>query len=52
MESESRTVQFENIHNFRDIGGILTEDGKLMKKGFYFRSDSLHSFSTNDIRKI
>jgi len=52
MESESRTVQFENVHNFRDIGGFLTEDGKLMKRGLYFRSDSLHSFSINDINKI
>jgi protein-tyrosine phosphatase len=52
MESESRTIQFENVHNFRDIGGFLTEDGKLMKRGLYFRSDSLHSFSKNDISKI
>lgn len=52
MESESRTVQFENVHNFRDIGGFLTEDGKLMKRGLYFRSDSLHSFSTNDLRRV
>src|SRR5690606_33103037 len=52
MESESSTIQFEKLHNFRDIGGFLTEDGKLMKRGLYFRSDSLHSFSINDINKI
>jgi protein-tyrosine phosphatase len=52
MESESRIVQLENVHNFRDIGGFLTEDGKLMKRGLYFRSDSLHSFSKNDVRKV
>lgn len=40
------------IHNFRDIGGFFTEDGKLMKRGLYFRSDSLHSFSKNDVRKV
>lgn len=52
MKSESRTLQLDTVHNFRDIGGFLTDEGKFMKRGLYFRSDSLHSFSINDINKI
>lgn len=39
MKSESRTLQLDTVHNFRDIGGFLTDEGKFMKRGLYFRSD-------------
>ncbi len=44
--------QMENIENFRDLGGIETEDGKTVKNGKLFRCADLSSASENDIEKI
>jgi protein-tyrosine phosphatase len=38
--------------NFRDLGGIITKDGKKIKHGLIFRSGDLHSISDEDITKL
>jgi len=45
-------ISFENMHNFRDIGGFVLEDGHNMKLGAVFRSEDLSRMSTGDQDKL
>jgi protein-tyrosine phosphatase len=36
-----RHIQFEHLHNFRDLGGYRTQDGRTVGWGRVYRSDSL-----------
>ncbi|TKA04848.1 tyrosine-protein phosphatase [Actinacidiphila oryziradicis] len=36
-----RHIEFERLHNFRDLGGYRTEDGRTVRWGCLYRSDSL-----------
>jgi len=42
----------ENIFNFRDIGGISTKDGLVVKKGLVFRSAKLSKASPDDLERL
>ncbi|HEY1826192.1 MAG TPA: tyrosine-protein phosphatase [Acidimicrobiales bacterium] len=44
-----RRVAFEGVHNFRDLGGYQTEDGRATRWGRLFRSDALHDLTIPDI---
>lgn len=46
------TVQFEKIYNFRDMGGLTTNDGRTVKKGVLFRSGELGQATKNDIKML
>lgn len=37
----NRHIRFERLHNFRDLGGYRTEDGRTVRPGRLFRADSL-----------
>jgi len=52
MKSIVDFYQFEGLYNFRDIGGVETSDGKVMRKGVLFRSDELSRLTVQDINKI
>jgi protein-tyrosine phosphatase len=43
-----RHIEFERLHNFRDIGGYLTADGRVVRWGRLYRSDSLHKLHGDD----
>ena len=45
----SRVLNFEGIHNFRDIGGYPTRDGRTVKWGALYRSGTLHEASPSDL---
>lgn len=49
MRTRENRYPFEKLHNFRDIGGLKTKDGRKMKTGLLFRSEELSRLSTNDI---
>ena len=51
-EISTGKTAFEGARNCRDIGGILSSDGWRVKTGHILRSDSLHSLSVGDIRKL
>ncbi|QGQ48771.1 tyrosine-protein phosphatase [Metabacillus sediminilitoris] len=36
-----KDFHFEKIYNFRDIGGVQTEDGRNVRSGILYRSDDL-----------
>ena len=49
MEIGDRLVPFEASFNCRDIGGYETGDGRRVRRGCVFRSDTLHRLTTADL---
>ena len=47
-----RHVLLEGATNFRDLGGYLTEDGREVKWGLFYRSDNLHNLTDADLEKV
>ena len=47
-----RHYPFEGCFNFRDIGGDLTQDGKRVKKGLYFRAGRQDRMSDKDLSQL
>jgi protein-tyrosine phosphatase len=47
--SGDRHVSFEACFNFRDLGGYETVDGRRVRWGAVFRSDSLHRLTDTDL---
>lgn len=39
--AEGRVIDAEGIFNMRDVGGLPTRSGKLMRKGMFMRADNL-----------
>jgi protein-tyrosine phosphatase len=39
-------------HNFRDLGGILANDGRRIRPGLLYRSGDLHSITDEDIKTL
>lgn len=49
MSVTDRLVDFEACFNFRDLGGYRSVDGRLVRSGQLFRSDTLHRLSAKDL---
>lgn len=49
QEKVDLPVPAKSIHNLRELAGILTRDGRVLKKGLLFRSADLHHASTEDL---
>ena len=47
-----REIEFEGIVNFRDLGGIINQDGKKIKWGKLYRSAKLDEVTYNDSLKF
>lgn len=45
-------MQFEKLSNFRDVGGVETADGRIVKTGMLFRSDELSRITERDLAKL
>lgn len=45
----TRHVSFEACFNFRDLGGYETRDGRRVRWGALYRSDTLHRLTTTDV---
>ena len=41
-------VELEGARNFRDLGGIPTVDGKVVRTGLVYRADALHALTDAD----
>ncbi|MEU2108829.1 tyrosine-protein phosphatase [Streptomyces sp. NPDC019507] len=48
MSRRSRHIPFERLHNFRDLGGYPTGDGRSVRWGRLYRSDSLAKLAGDD----
>ena len=49
LREDHRKLPFSGAHNFRDLGGYKTQDGKTVKWGKIYRSDNLHSLTDEDV---
>ena len=53
IEHPDRRIDMERVHNFRDLGGYPTSDGRVTKWRTLFRSDGLHRLrGDSDIRIV
>lgn len=43
-----RHIEFARLHNFRDLGGYVTADGRTVRWGRLYRSDSLSKLAAPD----
>lgn len=50
--SGDRLVELEGPANFRDLGGHVTEDGRVVRRGRVFRSDSLSGLTAADVEHL
>lgn len=46
----NRVIALEGAHNFRDMGGYGTEDGRTVKYGLLFRSDEMGGLTEQDLQ--
>jgi protein-tyrosine phosphatase len=47
-----RHLEFAGIHNFRDLGGYPTQDGRHVKWGVLYRSGTLHGATDTDLEYL
>lgn len=52
QRSEHRLLNFEGIHNFRDLGGYATVDGRQVKWGVLYRTGTLAHASQGDLQAL
>lgn len=48
----TRHIDFERLHNFRDVGGYPTRDGRTVRWGTLYRSDSLSKLTGADLARF
>ena len=49
---KKRHIVLEGAHNFRDLGGYASEDGRSVRWGLFYRSDALAELTDEDVAKI
>lgn len=47
-DTHERVIPFEGGHNFRDLGGYSTRDGRVVARGLVFRSGTMAELSDQD----
>ncbi|MFC0506279.1 tyrosine-protein phosphatase [Micromonospora costi] len=47
-----RHVTFDRLHNFRDLGGYRADDGRTVRWGLVYRSDSLGKLTGTDLERF
>ncbi|MEC4113877.1 tyrosine-protein phosphatase [Myroides pelagicus] len=48
----NRLIQLNDVHNFRDLGGIVTQQGRSTKWGMIYRSGHLHKLKKREEDKL
>jgi protein-tyrosine phosphatase len=44
--------KMDSLINFRDIGGLPTADGRVMRTGVMYRSNELHKLKLKDLDNL
>ncbi|MBQ9065692.1 MAG: tyrosine-protein phosphatase [Blautia sp.] len=52
VKKEGRRILFEGIVNCRDLGGLMTSDGRKVREGFLFRSANLQYATDRDLMEL
>lgn len=45
-------IALEGAPNFRDLGGLLTADGRRLRRGLLYRSEALNTLSERDLEAV
>jgi protein-tyrosine phosphatase len=51
-ETDDRIVALERGHNFRDLGGYRTADGRRVRRGIVFRSGTMADLTEADVERL
>ncbi|WP_330330954.1 tyrosine-protein phosphatase [Streptomyces sp. NBC_00536] len=51
-QAQERHIHFERLHNFRDLGGYRTADGRTLAWGRLYRADSLGKLAGDDWKRF
>ena len=49
---KSRLIEFDNLKNTRDLGGLVAKDGRTIRSGRLIRSGQLVGLSERDREKL
>jgi len=49
VDDPQRLIPFDAVHNFRDLGGYATDDGRTIGWGLLFRADGLYRLTDSDL---
>ena len=52
QRNDHRLLNFGGIHNFRDLGGYRSEDGRQVRWGRLYRTANLHEATDADLRAL
>jgi len=52
VDDPQRVIALEAVHNFRDLGGYPTDDGRMIGWGRLFRADGLYRLSAADLEVL
>ena len=52
IRSDDRFVPLAGAFNFRDLGGYATQDGRRVRSGLLYRSDTLHRLTDADVELL
>lgn len=44
-----RVIRFQRVFNVRDLGGLPTEDGRIVRRGLVYRADGVHRLRDEDL---
>ncbi|OPX48369.1 tyrosine-protein phosphatase [Clostridium thermobutyricum] len=50
IELAERLIPLSDFCNFRDLGGYYTKDGRMVKWGYFYRSEYLKELDSKDLR--
>lgn len=52
VRNNGRHLSFEGIANIRDLGGLSTYDGRVIRNGMLLRSSAVHEVSDSDVKTL
>ena len=52
INEQERQIKLDGQHNFRDLGGYWTKDGRRVKRGLIFRAGQLSNLSDADLARL
>lgn len=52
LDDLDRVIRFQRVFNVRDLGGLPTVDGRLVKRGVVYRADGVHRLDGDDLEAV
>lgn len=52
LDELDRVIRFQRAFNVRDLGGLPTMDGRMVKRGLVYRADGVHRLDGDDLEAV